>query len=499
MRDPNEILELFKETEIKAHVDGLIYKDNNVWPVFRLKWGFDTLYSKNVPKFRKFPKESNLKRFFQIPYLILKIGILYTRFLFSLSKIKSSNWFLITDDLLFVDKINGKKYCRYVDPYYDFFQQNGIESGRVTFKSLELQPCNGSAYLNNAITIQIDQLQKIYYCLQKLRTYTGAYIKDVYAAKAVILKVCRSVKKEEQKYLTLSYYNVFEDVNQYDFCFSTLFKFYKPKNILFESYYSEMKMGMIAAARRRGINTVEIQHGVVEDFMYIPYNYVIEKQNMLPDYLWCWSNNDVKTVNQYNKAATRIKPIKLGNLWYKKLFKDSAIIPPDYMNLKKDGIKVVLITLQHQIGYQKIFKEIINKVSSNWPILVRFHPLMTEKDKQEYKEALNNYSNVDFKCNELLNLFQCYRLADINLTHSSTTAFEALNFNLRSILVDEIGYAYYKKAVENGVLFFCNNADEVVKQITNIRESSIAESYLDYRIDISDKDLIEKLKGVLIN
>ena len=499
MRNPNEILDLFKNIENRIDIDKLIYKGKNIWPVFRLKLGFDTLYDRAIPDLRKFPEEPAWSVAYQVPYLLLKISVYFIKFILGLPKIKNKNWFWAFEDVLFVDSVEGKKYCRYIDPYYEFFDEHNLSAQRVTFKTMEAVPCTGKEYFHKSPVFDLQNLQKLYYCIQKLRKYSGGYKKDILLAKKLVGSIAGAVDAREKKYLSLAYYNVFEEVNLYDFCFSVIFRFYKPKNILFECYYSEMKMGLMAAAAKHNINTIDIQHGVVEDFMYIPFTKNPGNQNLLPNYLWCWSNNDVKTMTSYNSPAGKLQPVKLGNLWYKKIQKSNSVVPQEYVDLKSKAGKVILMTLQHQIGYQKIFHELVKEFPDNWICLVRFHPLMDQEDKNEYLQALGNAKNVDFECNKKMNLFQCFQLADVNLTHSSTTAIEALNFNLRSILVDKIGYEYYYKMVDKGVLQFSETPSEIRNMILGNETIDFSKNFEDYLIGIKSETLVDLLNTRVLN
>lgn len=497
MRNPNEILELFKNIENQIDTDDLIYKKNNVWPVFRLRLGFDTLYNRTIPKFRKLPKESKLSFVYHVPYLVIKICFYFIKFLIKLPLIKNKNWFWAFEEIVFTDRVDSKKYSRYIDPYFEFFHENKLSAQRITFRTLECSPCTGNKFYHQSSIFDLRSLQKLYYCFQKLRRYTGSYKKDILLAKELVMKVSQPMKGVDKKCLSLSYYNFFEEVRLYDFCFSLIFKFYKPRNILFECYYSEMKMGLISAAGKNKINTIDIQHGVVEDFMYLPFNGDKRRQNLLPKYIWCWSINDVNTLISFNANGERLIPVKLGNLWFKKINRMDGIIPENYLRKKETSMKMILITLQHQIGYQKIFFDIISELPNDWTFLIRFHPLMTQVEKEEYIKVLSEYKNVDFECNYVLDLFQCFRLADINLTHSSTTAIEALNFNLQSILVDKIGFEYYQNLVNKNILHFNVDPKEIMNIIIETDYIDFTKKFTEYMIDIENVMLLNKLKVVL--
>jgi hypothetical protein len=493
VRDPDEIIRTFEKIESKVNVDELLYKGLNIWPVIRLKLGFDLLYDR-PPLQPLQSREYSGFSILRVPYLWIKIRYYKLRFLAKIPPLKEPNWFFAFDRAVFVDQAEGKKYSRYIDPYYEFFSSKEIPATRITFRTLQEGPCTGDEYYHQAEVVMFDYLQRNYFCRQQVRKMTGSDKEDLAVVEGIVSQIVPLLGEADRKYVTMAYYDVFEEVMSYKYCFAKLFSKRRPSRIFFECFYSEMKMAMIAAANYYGINTIELQHGAIENFMYLPYKRDITKQNLLPKLFWCWSGNDVQTISGTNGQAGRLRPVRLGNLWFRKNRNAGQAIPPDTYNEKKRNFrKVILITLQHQIGYQEIFLELVKAAPADFLFLLRYHPLMSEEEKRSY-DALSDHANVDVECNNILNLYQCFNLADIHLTHSSTTATEALNFKINTVLVDRIGYIYFRKLVDNGVLLFSDDANGIIQLINNSGVSSVSNDYL---IDIPEPELLAGLNKIL--
>jgi hypothetical protein len=498
LRDPTALDALYAQIEKEIDVDNLVYRKLRIWPLIRQKFGFNYLLSRDVASLRSSPPLSGIEKVVGVPMQLFKIVFHLANFFISIPRIKASNWFMVTEQEIFADRVDGKKYCRYVDPYFEFFAKNGMSSVRITVDSFEASPCTGPEYSHQAIIYHLKPLQKAWFCMQRLRGYFKSKQKDLDDAIKSLDSVRKHIDKEDQHFLADSFYDVFEDVKSFEFCFKVIFLFRRPQNVYMECYYSEMKMGLIAAAAKRGIKTVEIQHGAIYDFMYTPFRTDLSVHTLVPNVLWCWSINDVDRVLSENGYQKKLKPLHLGNLWYNRMRQVAEnTIPAQYQNLHKRWTKVVVITLQPMIGYQSIFEKIIGSSPVNWLFVMRYHPLMSDEEKQAYRSALERRENVEFANNGLINLFQSFLISDIHLTHSSTSAVEALSFDLPSFFVNKFGYSYFREMTDKGLFLFSEDHNEIVRLIGET--DSLANASSDYKLDIEDSVLLSRIQHNLLD
>ena len=61
-------------------------------------------------------------------------------------------------------------------------------------------------------------------------------------------------------------------------------------------------MGLLLAAKRNGIRTIDIQHGVQSenDFLFSSWtNIPTNGYELLPDIFWCWSNVEKENIDKW--------------------------------------------------------------------------------------------------------------------------------------------------------------------------------------------------------
>ena len=201
-----------------------------------------------------------------------------------------------------------------------------------------------------------------------------------------------------------------------------LFKMVKPKNI-----YSSEKVGtgFMAAANYLKISIYEFQHGNMDK--YYPH-YVWNskfnnlKNNIKPDFLVLFGNvgKAIATSTNYYEAK------EIFTIGYSKI--------DEYRNKKACNNGFVFFALQpmmHKLNIEII--KVIKHLSESFKIAVKFHPLQSDNEIQEYRRALQNSRVTIF--NKDKSVYDCILESEIIISHVSTVLEEALSLGKISITI----------------------------------------------------------------
>ena len=227
------------------------------------------------------------------------------------------------------------------------------------------------------------------------------------------------------------------------------------KRIYLSCWYSPEKMGLIAAARKFGIQTIDIQHGKQGRFqsMYSGWTCIQEQgYHLMPNWFWCWGQPSTQHILTDSIYRSTHKPFVGGFPW------------PDYYRsyiYKENDSKErhprrgnkVLFTLQSPIGAhtQPIPDFIIDYLLSDNALydyfIFRGHPNYPQS--QTYcKERLKAISPRRFRIsNGEENLYDELLECTHHITAFSSCCFEAEMFNIPTLLFGNDAYNNYSEEI----------------------------------------------------
>ena len=244
-----------------------------------------------------------------------------------------------------------------------------------------------------------------------------------------------------------------------------------------------------------------IQHGGAEDNVYLPYDNKKIEYSILPEYLWCWSASDRDLIVKHNGGFKYLKPFIGGNMWLKK-FEKSEINPVTkdqelfFKKVKEKYEKIILVCLQPIFLLDTVIKETIFISPDKYLFLVRFHPHTNEQERNKIKEELGNRINVEYEIASKANLYYLFKNCDVQLTHSSTTAMEALSFNLPTIVCSQYGFDFYKEQINDNVILFSDDSNDIIDLVSKKNElNTVKTDY--YKIRCDENEAIRSLTEVI--
>ncbi len=221
------------------------------------------------------------------------------------------------------------------------------------------------------------------------------------------------------------------------------------KVCFFDQHYH--REGMMLALKRKGIKSVELQHGLIapEDIFYVfpPAIKEIAKRALFPDKILTYSNywsGVLEAGYEFRKDQIDV----IGRYQC-----NNTIVSKEeeqrFMNFTK-GRDFILITTQtflheHFIAYAMWLSQDLKKRNSDVPVVVKLHP----SEKKSTYDAIGELDNVAIlDCNTEFLLSRCSH----HVTIFSTTLYDASRYQCRNYsLENERCWDYVKACVDSGV------------------------------------------------
>lgn len=248
--------------------------------------------------------------------------------------------------------------------------------------------------------------------------------------------------------------------------------------LFFVCWYSPVTMSATMAARRCGVKTVEIQHGLQceGDFTYASWlRAPSEGYEVMPDVFWCWGKTAAKELKEFNPAFLgRSSAVAGGHLWLNRWCQSARESFPAIKRADNEpsGVKRILVTLQ--VSVPKLLLEAISGSSLAWVWMIRFHP----KRRMKYRAAdmrlflETGHTGLEFeRSNESL-FFELLNDCDVHVTECSACALEALAFGVPSVILGgsdygESGKVYYRPFIEKKLMMSADTATDLINAINS--------------------------------
>lgn len=246
----------------------------------------------------------------------------------------------------------------------------------------------------------------------------------------------------------------------------------QPSLLISVCWYDPMVMAATMAARRVGVQTVELQHGVQGGghFAYAGWSRApLGGYEVVPDVFWVWGKRAAKDLVVYNPAFTGHSEIVIGgspwlDMWRSSSSREMGGGPAE---------KVMLLTLQWDVS--PLVLEAIAQSPTEWRWLVRFHPSRSVADRAADRLLFlsTGHKGVEMGYPDDVPLYQLLNQCDAHLTGSSTCALEALAFGVPTIILADtalgkVGKVYYRHFVEQDVMHVAETATELLAYLHHV-------------------------------
>ena len=237
------------------------------------------------------------------------------------------------------------------------------------------------------------------------------------------------------------------------------------------TYYDPVGLSINAAASHLGIKTFCAQHGgqsknnpAFGRWTNIPSN----GYAMLPDVFLCWDEQSSDTILDWaakNRNHTaKITGYHWPDLWRSGKIEYEKINVPDKLNMKKLNI---LYSMQPSIGLPpEIINEILNEFSNDVIWWFRLHPrqLKTQTEIDLRRLYADNYNIIISEATDSP-LPSLMTLIDLHVTCFSSCIFEAMAFDIPTLLISKAGQEYFDDHIQLGKAKMCLDTDHLKREI----------------------------------
>lgn len=228
-------------------------------------------------------------------------------------------------------------------------------------------------------------------------------------------------------------------------------------------YYSVEGMGFVSACRRCGVAVVDVQHGV-QGALHPAYAAWHRPAGgrlhpLLPDRFWVWSDWEREVVARWADGTGHAAVVG-GNPWLdvwdeRAAWPGAAASAQAARRLREPagGRPVALVTLQYGLvdGDQlDPLVELVRAAGTRFAFWVRLHPLMLDRREAVRARLAAAGATVELDACTDLPLHAVLPHADVHLTHSSSTAIEAAQFGLRTVLTSDYGAELFTPLIDAG-------------------------------------------------
>lgn len=230
--------------------------------------------------------------------------------------------------------------------------------------------------------------------------------------------------------------------------FTKLLEKLHPKAVFIVSSYN--KEHFLAACRKAGIPTIELQHGVMTPY-HPGYAYPQgTRKELFPDYLFSFGKYWENTV-PLPIAAERIFTVG-----YPYFDQESGLLE------KTNKANMLLFISQGGTIGRKLSQfatQLKHYLPPAWQLIYKLHPSEVLEWRNRYTELAS--SNITVVETDYPPLYQLMAEAKIQIGVSSTALFEGLGFNCRTYIANLPGYEYMQPLIDQNICTLINTPDEI--------------------------------------
>lgn len=218
-------------------------------------------------------------------------------------------------------------------------------------------------------------------------------------------------------------------------------------------------MAMSLACVRRGLRTIELQHGVEgeQNVGYGSWRRVpASGYELVPDTFWCWQEEDRQAIEAWASTTTRHRAIVGGNaflrMWMRGEVTGALEADRAARAARQGHERVALLTLSpgdEQPAHLGQLREAI-ALSSRWHWWIRLHPAITHT-LAPIADALAGAGSFEMEMPSRAPLYSVLGASDAHVTRASAAAIEAIELGVRSVVTSEQGAQYLRDLVRRGL------------------------------------------------
>ncbi|MES2837162.1 MAG: hypothetical protein V4667_06550 [Bacteroidota bacterium] len=475
--DYNSAHNLIEEIENRNDLGIVKYSKYKAWPLIKYHLYFALLkYNENkedspIANSSTTNKQSFVKSVIKFPLNIFRYFVYSLKYKNELSVLlnkvkKNTVLFIDVDDVLYEDKIDNKLYSRYISPYIELVKKN-YETTLLNVSSDEKssEKSDSPYYFNIQSFIDFSVIKN------QLRKRNDVQLENFDL-------ISNSIDDKRYKELVSKSFleSQLKKIEIYEEIWHLILSNCKPKAVFMSCHYGNLSnYGLLVAAKKLNIKTIEIQHGLSLGVMYTGWNKMPKNATyeFLPDYYWCWSLFDKISIENSRGSSKMFQPLLGGNAWFTKnillnINNDSNLELNKLIDNNKPK-KIILVTLQHSIPTSEILIDAIRKSNSDYLWLIRFHPrdYFDPEYRKNYIEALKEFKNIEYVNATKANLYPLLKQINFHITHHSAVSVEALAFNIPTILLGNKFSEIFEKYIKAKLFQIANTSLDILNIVNS--------------------------------
>lgn len=509
-----EMMNIINRIETELPVNQWTIGDLHIWPLVRIQLGMDLFYRNNTispsPPIRHSIKEA-VKGLFDREFRFLVAR--WTDRSHNLAGFPQAPALFLSDGISFIS-LAGRSYDRFCDPLRDYLRAIGVESVMLTpgdrfdvprhSESKFIQPMLDWIQVKNKLARPERSLS------QNLPRWDGLGKSRTNLLSGAIPSIA-VIRKEVG--LILAYADYFEKVLER----------VRPQACFLVSFYWLIGYGLLLACRRKGIPSIDIQHGLQGE-LHQSYgrwlNTPAQGYELLPSWFWCWHEADVDAIEKWSKATNGVhRAVVGGNLFLETCRQGIVTFVQECDEVLKEKMSErsyhchVLVTLQRGLLTNDFVLLLLKAIADTHAAFlwwIRLHPTMDAKEQTTVKETFGLCKNVELALATDLPLYALLRHVSVHVTHCSSVVLEAERFGVRSVVCSRFGLELFPDQVAKGIVVHATSVDELkaciqwqsvnrlsLDNLADESERNIEQSHRLMRQFLASKDLPGGEKGVV--
>lgn len=244
------------------------------------------------------------------------------------------------------------------------------------------------------------------------------------------------------------------------------------------TWYSLEGQAFVLAARRLGLRTIDLQHGL-QGTQHVAYSrwcaVPAGGYATLPDEYWVWGRDEADAIEAWSRATQRHHARVTGNFWLEHWRRDADPVVADYLAqaraLRGGAATQVLVCLTWGVAEEETDKlmEAAKACDRSVSFWWRLHPVETSR-RGELTARLQQHGLDSRHVGAAtdLPLYALLRCADLTLSHSSTVTQEAAEFGIPSVVTSDYGAAMFTRLVEQGKVLHENDPAAIAGAVTTL-------------------------------
>ncbi|MEQ9168037.1 MAG: hypothetical protein RLO12_17380 [Fulvivirga sp.] len=340
-------------------------------------------------------------------------------------------------------EVNGVNYNRFADPLMDDFEICTSDI-QLLFETSKQNKYTTDNYKGKRLV----NLSAVLDLLHLLATFKQKY-RPIALNIELKLQQLKELPFDIRKKVSKKLNNQLKHISVYEQFSSWLLRSYKGEQVFFVCYYGLFNMCLISKARKLGIKTVDIQHGVIND-KHIAYEFRQLPNggyNCLPHEFWTWTTYESDSINRWANVSNQHKAYTKGNPWIDAVQQGKIDFGHLPTLIQHESKPIILYSLSNRDDiFPDFLIHTVKHFQGQYSFWFRLHPrqLAFRKEIEEQLKALGIFDLVELERANNLPLPLILSYTRLHITQFSTVVLEAAYFKVPSILFHTLGRTYFE-------------------------------------------------------